>query len=207
MLSSSDKEISIHAPRVGSDVSGFLIFVRCSISIHAPRVGSDFHHHLVGFRIPYFNPRSPCGERRHSAPASTKILRISIHAPRVGSDCFFSSHVNGIIYFNPRSPCGERQNSQKARYNTRRFQSTLPVWGATYQQFPVFYHKYISIHAPRVGSDRIVSLRRGECKHFNPRSPCGERLCRREKSRQNYHFNPRSPCGERLRPRAPGLPT
>ena len=34
-------EISIHAPRVGSDLGGNRVPVNISISIHAPRVGSD----------------------------------------------------------------------------------------------------------------------------------------------------------------------
>ena len=59
-----------------------------NISIHAPRAGSD-----LGCRCPcsagcYFNPRSPCGERR--------TIR------GVQSPC---------DDFNPRSPCGERQNA------------------------------------------------------------------------------------------------
>jgi len=79
--------ISIHAPRVGSDVELFrvrLAFRR--ISIHAPRVGSDggvsrFHGSEVNF-----NPRSPRGERRccHCSCGCGQV--ISIHAPRVGSD-------------------------------------------------------------------------------------------------------------------------
>ena len=33
---------------------------------------------------------------------------------------------------------------------------------------------------------------------FNPRSPCGERLCRQTVAeRDAKNFNPRSPCGER----------
>ena len=34
--------------------------------------------------------------------------------------------------------------------------------------------------------------------HFNPRSPCGERLHFRSHWVDHFHFNPRSPCGERL---------
>ena len=58
--------ISIHAPRTGSDLTW-----RCwlrkptDISIHAPRTGSD---QLISGRcarlFPYFNPRSPHGERQ-----------------------------------------------------------------------------------------------------------------------------------------------
>ena len=55
----------------------------------------------------------------------------------------------------------------------------------------------ISIHAPRMGSDRI---RRSEltCNHnFNPRSPHGERLCMLLTTIALFDFNPRSPHGER----------
>ena len=37
----------------------------------------------------------------------------------------------------------------------------------------------ISIHAPRMGSDRLTGLNgRQTRRYFNPRSPDGERLCR-----------------------------
>ena len=85
-----------------------------------------------------------------------------------------------------------------------------------------FSYSIISIHALLAESDRTgapqlvvvstflstLSLRRatrGACRarpqsrpHFYPRSPCGERPCR--KRRQWFHhgnFYPRSPCGER----------
>ena len=57
------------------------------ISIHAPRVGSD-----LSSRLPpplcgsNFNPRSPCGERPVTEPGKRPVCPISIHAPRVGSD-------------------------------------------------------------------------------------------------------------------------
>ena len=38
-------EISIHAPRVGSDTPLPRAWQIANISIHAPRVGSDFHKH------------------------------------------------------------------------------------------------------------------------------------------------------------------
>ena len=79
------------------------------------------------------------------------------------------------LYFNPRSPCGERHGTENAQARHERFQSTLPVWGATLA-FPFPFASTL---------------------HFNPRSPCGERLVRREKTALTGHFNPRSPCGER----------
>ena len=102
--------ISIHAPRVGSDlpIVGHNVLYDI-ISIHAPRVGSDSAGQTSGRRTPYFNPRSPCGERPSSSPEK----------------CAPMSH------FNPRSPCGERRCQRRSVHYASLFQSTLPVWGAT----------------------------------------------------------------------------
>ncbi len=57
----------------------------------------------------YFNPRSPCGERRERHHHEQDLVCISIHAPRVGSDIGMSCLIGA----------------------GSAFQSTLPVWGAT----------------------------------------------------------------------------
>jgi len=80
---SSEKEISIHAPREGSDVDrvGWTVWV-FQISIHAPREGSDVvwdHGGIV-------------------------TLKISIHAPREGSDQEVTFGTTAQLDFNPRSP-------------------------------------------------------------------------------------------------------
>ena len=80
-----------------------------SISIHAPRVGSDT-----------------------SRKGTTTGSPISIHAPRVGSDSIPATAVRSCSDFNPRSPCGERQHHTQAHPLHKQFQSTLPVWGATW---------------------------------------------------------------------------
>ena len=101
--------ISIHAPRTGSDTRWHPAYQTSIISIHAPRTGSD-HARCVrkgetqyfNPRSPhgerpaaatrrnhfrrYFNPRSPHGERLHRAGIANADVRISIHAPRTGSD-------------------------------------------------------------------------------------------------------------------------
>ena len=100
------------------------------ISIHAPRVGSDLA------------PACPSG-----------CARISIHAPRVGSDPSLPCKPSFPRYFNPRSPCGERRKPSVIHPAKKRFQSTLPVWGATIMDKSVPDSFSISIHAPRVGSD------------------------------------------------------
>ena len=63
--------------------------------------------------------------------------------------------------------------------STHRFQSTLPVRGATTVRREPPCRVQISIHAPRAGSDRGFHFCLEHSEHFNPRSPCGERLaCR-----------------------------
>ncbi len=61
------------------------------------------------------------------------VKDISIHAPRVGSDYSRASRLYLPRDFNPRSPCGERPEKCRNIYKRARFQSTLPVWGATYE--------------------------------------------------------------------------
>ena len=78
------------------------------ISIHAPRVGSDLHIH-----------------------ATHSTIVISIHAPRVGSDRQGKRKPRPSCDFNPRSPCGERPDTGEPFLMAVKFQSTLPVWGAT----------------------------------------------------------------------------
>ena len=101
------------------------------ISIHAPRVGSDAAGSWPGRLSPDFNPRSPCGERQTNVDRVLAVTSISIHAPRVGSDSHGKHDYDRAGNFNPRSPCGERRLILKSCVDKRKFQSTLPVWGAT----------------------------------------------------------------------------
>ena len=56
-------EISIHAPRTGSDAGDFSSGNKNLISIHAPRTGSDRLCRPDDRYASDFNPRSPHGER------------------------------------------------------------------------------------------------------------------------------------------------
>ena len=148
----------------------------------------------------YFNPRSPCGERRGAGRRIRGNRLISIHAPRAGSD------IQKLAFLS----------------DSLGFQSTLPVRGATQRQKNRWELFYISIHAPRAGSDPTSKKSLGVILYFNPRSPCGERrrATRWQRSTARFQstlpvrgatriwtvchrcvsadFNPRSPCGERL---------
>ena len=78
------------------------------ISIHAPLTGSDFSTGLEAVCDAYFNPRSPYGERLLCVASTWSALN-----------------------FNPRSPYGERLAFLFLYHFLTRFQSTLPLRGAT----------------------------------------------------------------------------
>ena len=149
------------------------------ISIHAPRTGSDvFSTTIVPSSWVYFNPRSPHGERhvkrlllaihqefqstlpaRGATRSGERLARakaISIHAPRTGSDLRSpgDNRACGISIHAPRTGSDDTLHL-RVPCNCS-FQSTLPARGAT--SFGLWY------------SDNIVD--------FNPRSPHGERQCR-----------------------------
>ena len=149
--------------------------------------------------FPYFNPRSPCGERRRATAGGRRKGDFNPRSP-CGERLCPQPHVPRQLYFNPRSPCGERL---EVVTDMRR-------------------KRFISIHAPRVGSDALwLWTPAWRTPDYNPRSPCGERLgvlllyllavaisihaprvgsdqALRGDLRQRRDFNPRSPCGERL---------
>ena len=147
------------------------------ISIHAPRVGRDGRPARRPAWVNNFNPRAPCGARREDYGYCYRDFTISIHAPRVGRDVVTQAFI----------------------IHKREFQSTRPVWGAT------FLRRCTILRTP----------------NFNPRAPCGARPSwRGSNTRQNQfqstrpvwgatnrraggrpwqiNFNPRAPCGARL---------
>ena len=148
------RHISIHAPRMGSDLRSTTSQRACRDFNPRSPYGERHRASHRFRRCSYFNPRSPYGERRaaHALPAS--LAAISIHAPRMGSDS------KSVVYaipatvfqstlpvwgatsrsrqarhtgenFNPRSPYGERHWRHWFWPISLGFQSTLPVWGAT----------------------------------------------------------------------------
>ena len=143
----------------GERQSGLLVLgLAVDISIHAPRMGSDQVRLVSRQSLKDFNPRSPDGERPNQLltnPSSQGISihaprmgsdaglalggdtwpHISIHAPRMGSDSRGAHRAEDHRNFNPRSPDGERPSGR--RLPDRR--------------------QPISIHAPRMGSDSSIN--------------------------------------------------
>ena len=82
-------------------------------------------------------------------------ILISIHAPRVGSDVIARRFMKCTTAFQSTLPVwGATCYSTGLISAETLFQSTLPVWGATRKSRVLPRPLRISIHAPRVGSDR-----------------------------------------------------
>ena len=156
-----DFGISIHAPRVGSDESG-LVPGRVNGDFNPRSPCGERHRRFCskgGFCL--FQSTLPVwGATDQSTSASAKKLfqstlpvwgatslrstvlgrtMISIHAPRVGSDDRCHGHAGNGTDFNPRSPCGERHLDFSRFLRIDKFQSTLPVWGATAKMHRFFF--------------------------------------------------------------------
>ena len=121
--------ISIHAPRAGSDAPTAPICSRRAAFQSTLPVRGATSTAIVGMRwqtifqstLPvrgatartrsvctvwyYFNPRSPCGERRRTVWVQHTEIAISIHAPRAGSDggTLYKQHHIGISIHAPRA--------------------------------------------------------------------------------------------------------
>ena len=191
-------EISIHAPRTGSDTDGDAQAPPRKISIHAPRTGSDRARPGGTEEQKYFNPRSPHGERLQPLRVVQPVCRFQSTLPARGAT---GGHRDGAAArpFQSTLPARGATAAPGCVSGARtRFQSTLPARGATVSgcqrgTAPDYFNPRsphgerrtsgrhpcerpaISIHAPRTGSDfsfrRVAQLDLD----FNPRSPHGER--------------------------------
>ena len=85
------------------------------------------------------------------------VKAISIHAPRVGSDFLLNVFVFYFPVFQSTLPVWGATFRATLYEPDGVFQSTLPVWGATTKGLLLGDPIDISIHAPRVGSDRKIS--------------------------------------------------
>ena len=146
-------EISIHAPRTGSDTCERRYPIdhdtfqstlpargataetadnnaAIAISIHAPRTGSDVENSTVLYVVA-ISIHAP----RTGSDVEVLFMEISkwisIHAPRTGSDFQNPVSLDSTNDFNPRSPHGERPNGVLIATGLYKFQSTLPARGAT----------------------------------------------------------------------------
>ena len=162
------------------------------ISIHAPRVGSDGGYCPVWLPLWHFNPRSPCGERQHLTIHAAQQPQFQSTLPVWGATDRAQIRPR-LKLFQSTLPVWGATRLTSHRWRLLRFQSTLPVWGATLAVLalafsPVFQstlpvwgatdttamavdYIYISIHAPRVGSDAAMPCCCGGPRRFQSTLP------------------------------------
>ena len=127
-------------------------------------------------RLPYFNPRAPCGARRRVCCPPALRTFISIHAPHAGRDPDWEERDRRAKTISIHAPHAGRDNF-RSTYVERiaGFQSTRPMRGATNHNADDITMLGISIHAPHAGRDGLYRHRGCKAHHFNPRAPCGAR--------------------------------
>ena len=164
------RSISIHAPLAGCDRRSGRDRVLPLISIHAPLAGCDRDMEKFIKRQRNFNPRTPCGVR----------LRADAHK-NIRSD------------FNPRTPCGVRRLYAGLVAQPQAISIHAPLAGCDISLRRMQWRLAISIHAPLAGCDS--NWYRGLPAHidFNPRTPCGVRLCKRDARSLGFQFQSTHP--------------
>ena len=106
-----------------------------------------------------FNPRAPCGARQCSRRFRCRPSRnFNPRAPCGARPCLYWKNASMASHFNPRAPCGARLLAVRQKIWRWKFQSTRPVWGATFHRPSWPRRPLISIHAPRVGRDTFAAF-------------------------------------------------
>ena len=101
-----------------------------------------------------FNPRAPCGARRHGCRYGQPDRTISTHAPLAGRDAESERLSYEIADFNPRAPCGARRRD----------------WVQVPRR-----HRDFNPRAPCGARHLYRDKQLSERNNFNPRAPCGAR--------------------------------
>ena len=125
--------ISIHAPRVGRDhlITDYAVY--SDISIHAPRVGRDIWLPSIPKSWGRFQSTRPVWGATPFPTSLTSAIVISIHAPRVGRDDIAEGDYKNHFAISIHAPrVGRDWTTRGFRRAVARFQSTRPVWGATF---------------------------------------------------------------------------
>ena len=123
--------ISIHAPRMGSDITGGGNGVYTdTFQSTLPAWGATVKHYPDVYNYDNFNPRSPHGER----PKRSRILDerelFQSTLPAWGATLRISVSRLSLI-FQSTLPAWGATSLLRSLGRSFRFQSTLPAWGAT----------------------------------------------------------------------------
>ena len=154
-LTDRQKKFQSTPPVWGATATKKELYLQARISIHAPRVGGDNPSQgkrPVRYQISIHAPR--VGGDEENPGGLGKSPDISIHAPRVGGDSCTAVWKQPYLIFQSTPPVwGATWSSRRQLTIWTAFQSTPPVWGATNTRQIQRVEHGISIHAPRVGGD------------------------------------------------------
>ena len=144
-----------------------------------PMRGATLSVPCCGWIVPYFNPRSPCGERQSWCLRSTRptrfqstlpmrgatqradgiapMLTISIHAPHAGSDVVLMLFVVSFV-ISIHAPHAGSDRAYSAVIDWIAISIHAPHAGSDSAVAVLPNVTVISIHAPHAGSDWIMKL-------------------------------------------------
>ena len=127
------------------------------VSIHAPRVGGDFAEAASGYTGKVFQSTPPAWGATRVFTDNVVDEAFQSTPPAWGATLSFGfvSYVTNC--FNPRPPRGGRRYVAIYYLVNSKFQSTPPAWGATRKGCGFQTETLVSIHAPRVGGDAMLS--------------------------------------------------
>ena len=166
---------------------------RRPISTHAPRTGSDSRS-AASFASSPFQPTLPARGATTCPEPSRQTTEFQPTLPARGATCTTPSKPTPARYFNPRSPHGERRAGLSGRARIHPISTHAPRTGSDAEGERLsFAEQQISTHAPRTGSDVHDSCGRCSSRHFNPRSPHGERQFGRKPDCRFRHISTHAP--------------
>ena len=123
--------ISIHALRKESDPGTLRLTKRSkNFNPHSP-CGERPSPPAPSTRRANFNPHSPCGERQYAYRHPSVKVEISIHTPLAGSDEAGAAVLVKADVISIHTPLAGSDSLLCGRYQYNKFQSTLPLRGAT----------------------------------------------------------------------------
>ena len=192
------QDISIHAPRTGSDARNTLDRLIHGISIHAPRTGSDGTAARGGGGFRRFQSTLPARGATSAVFAVSATLPFQSTLPARGATADQTGRADGVL-ISIHAPRTGSDFVPLPRRQRRRISIHAPRTGSDIYTHDDGTIVVISIHAPRTGSD--VAALAADLKKLLFQSTLPARGATRAVGRwkrQERHFNPRSPHGERL---------
>ena len=171
--------ISIHAPRMGSDLQAKCDSAEADVfQSTPPRMGSDSKYNSAPGGYTDFNPRSRMGsdrERRHESASNSNFNPRS----RTGSDVLHVCQVRRLQYFNPRSRTGSDGVSLKRCTNQANFNPRSRMGSDDTGNAYTYRNHYFNPRS-RMGSDPGPFCGHGRADVFQSTLPHGERQPRHQ---------------------------